>query len=65
MPTKVSFIGHTHRVKCWFLDETEVSDINIIGNRTIDISGHDKVIINVGSIGQPRGAFETFDPRAY
>lgn len=54
---KICFIGHTHIPVAFFYKN---GDISYSSDDTIHLSNWDKVIVNTGSIGQPRDR----DPRA-
>ena len=55
--TPVAFIGHTH-VAGIFLQDAE--EAQALGTARMQIESHQKVLVNVGSVGQPRDQ----DPRA-
>ena len=57
LENKVCFIGHTHVPVAFFYKN---GDISYSSDDIIDLSTWDKVIINTGSVGQPRDK----DPRA-
>ncbi len=58
--TKISFVGHSH-VPVIFTEPTDdLGSIRYTFESEVDVSGAEKALINVGSVGQPRDE----DPRA-
>ncbi len=51
--SKICFIGHTHFLKYYFLDNEELKH-GFIGEGKMKLNPMDKYIINVGSVGQQR-----------
>ena len=55
-PGRLCFIGHTHLPMIYFDDASVVSQIQTAANAPtpLELTGHRKYLVNVGSVGQPR-----------
>jgi len=51
LSTTCGFVGHSHIPICFYLRD---GSVNWTMEPTLDVSGLDKALINVGSVGQPR-----------
>jgi diadenosine tetraphosphatase ApaH/serine/threonine PP2A family protein phosphatase len=60
MKEPLLFVGHTHKPAIAFQTPTVVDGQRLEDNQPVKIDSYEKVIINVGSVGQPRDG----DPRA-
>lgn len=66
MTTKLCFVGHSHIPVAFLQKKSEPEKIAYTFDYEIDLKGWDKVLVNVGSIGQPRdenpkAAFAVYD----
>ncbi len=60
--TELCFVGHSHVPAMYLAKKDALRDLRVVMNSEAEISyrGYDRVLINVGSVGQPRDE----DPRA-
>ncbi|MCA8951391.1 MAG: metallophosphoesterase family protein [Planctomycetes bacterium] len=60
--TPLCFVGHSHVPAMYLANKGSLRDLRVVMNSEAEISyrGYDRVLINVGSVGQPRDE----DPRA-
>ncbi len=56
---RILFVGHTHRSEVYRIQGERITRKALTEGDTVDLSGDDLLLINPGSVGQPRDA----DPR--
>src|SRR5262249_29828289 len=60
LESSVCFVGHSHVAASFFMKSADPRRIEYSFDEDVDLSGFDRALINVGSVGQPRDE----DPRS-
>ncbi|MFP4549067.1 MAG: metallophosphoesterase family protein, partial [Fidelibacterota bacterium] len=56
MDAKLFFVGHTHQCAVYKKSKNKIEKLPLFPEEPVKIEQTDKAIVNVGSVGQPRGS---------